>query len=143
MHPPSLPSSEQGSSDTSRLKLWRLCDRSVEPPARATEESQPKAACSFVTLPFRSTKESDAAISKSPAYLQELHMQLPACLLRAAGARGSLAVPLLKKKLVGKGKTGQYLWLFQAKVVPRQVLLGSPSLKEKNPYDSDYKEILG
>lgn len=38
-----------------------------------------------------------------------------------------------KKNLVGKGKTGQHLSLFQAKVVPRQVLLGSPRLMEKNP----------
>lgn len=48
-----------------------------------------------------------------------------------------------ERNWVGKEKTAQHLTLFQAKVVPRQVLLSSPSQMNKNPYDSDYKEILG
>lgn len=62
--------------------MWQI--RGAHQPGHRGDPAQ--AAHSFVTLPFPSTKESDAAISKSPAYLQELQTQLPVCLLRAAGA---------------------------------------------------------
>lgn len=138
MHSPSLPSSKQGSSNTSRLNLSRLCDKSVEPTSPATEETQPKLHTALLRCHSRAQRKATLP-SASHQLIYKNYRRSYRCVCSGLLVLGFSP----ERNRVGKGKTGQHLSLFQAKVVPRQVLLGSPSQMNKIPYDSDCKEILG
>ena len=111
--------------------FWGCVTNMWSPPDRATEETHPKAAHSFVTVQSWSTKESNAVISKSQAYLQESQMQLLACLLRAANGGGGLAVLLLNESRRTRGKLANICGYFRLRQFPDWSCLVPPARWKK------------